>query len=125
VLDELSAAGAAPSRDDRGVVVSLRNVLGGDGNLTDGARLELRRIGQIAGAHPDFPVMLVAHGAPTRVTADTQRELAAVSSALAEAGVSRLEAQSVGDRAPLLPSSSPSARERNQRIELIFVAPGF
>jgi outer membrane protein OmpA-like peptidoglycan-associated protein len=125
VLDELSATGAAPSRDDRGVAVSLRNVLGADGNLTDGARLELRRIAQIAAAHPDFPVLLVAHGASPRADGDPQRELAAVSSALAGAGVSRLEVQSVGDRSPLLPSSSPSARERNQRIELIFVAPGF
>jgi hypothetical protein len=105
--------------------VSLRNVFGADGNLTDGARVELRRLGQIAGAHPDFPVLLVAHGISVREGADPQRELAAVSSALTEAGVSKLEVQSVGDRAPLLPSSSPSARERNQRIELIFVAPGF
>jgi hypothetical protein len=125
VLDQLSAAGAAPSRDDRGVAVSLRNVFGADGNLTDGARVELRRLGQIAGAHPDFPMLLVAHGASARDGADPQRELAAVSAALTEAGVSKLEVQSVGDRVPLLPSSSPSARERNQRIELIFVAPGF
>ncbi len=124
VLDELSAAGAAPSRDDRGVAVSLRDLFGTDGNLTDGARVELQRLGQIAGAHPDFPVLVVAHGS-ARLGADVERELAAVSAVLAGAGASKLEAQSVGDRAPLLPSSSVSARERNQRIELIFVAPGF
>jgi hypothetical protein len=125
VLDELSAAGASPSRDERGVAVSLRAPLARDGSLTEGARAELQRLGQIARQHPDFPVLVVGHSASARGTADVERELAVVSSALSSAGVAKLEVWSVGDREPLLPPRSPSANARNQRIELVFVAPGF
>jgi outer membrane protein OmpA-like peptidoglycan-associated protein len=125
LLDELSAAGAAPSRDERGVAVSLRELFGSDGSLTETARAELARYGQVAGRHPDFPVLLVGHSASAGGKGDVERQLAAVSSALTSSGVSKVEVWSVGDREPLLPPRSPTARVRNQRIELVFVAPGF
>jgi outer membrane protein OmpA-like peptidoglycan-associated protein len=79
----------------------------------------------VAGPHPDFPVLLVGHSADAGGKGDVERQLAAVSSALARSGVSKIEVWSVGDREPLLPPRSPTARARNQRIELVFVAPGF
>jgi outer membrane protein OmpA-like peptidoglycan-associated protein len=125
LLDELSAAGVAPSRDDRGVTVSLRDLFAPDGALNERAREELKRLGQIAGRHPDFPVLLVGHSASPRGAPEVDRQLATVSSALSGSGVAKLEAWSVGDREPLLPAHSPAANARNQRIELVFVAPGF
>jgi hypothetical protein len=125
LLDELSAAGKAPSRDERGVSVSLRDVLGADGNLTGAARTELAELSKLGGVHPDFPVLLVGHGTSAPGAQDLDRQLRLVSLELAGAGISRVEVQAVGDSQPLLPSRSPSARERNQRIELVFVAPGF
>jgi hypothetical protein len=56
---------------------------------------------------------------------DVARQLAAVSLELEASGVSKIEVWSVGDREPLLPPRSPAANARNQRIELVFVAPGF
>lgn len=125
LLDELSAAGVAPSRDERGVAVSLRDLFGTDGALTETARAELARYGQVAGRHPDFPVLLVGHSASARGAEDVKRQLAAVSSSLAGLGVAKIEVWSVGDREPLLPPRSPTASARNQRIELVFVAPSF
>jgi hypothetical protein len=125
LLDELSVAGAAPSRDERGVAVSLRDLFGTDGTLTEAARAELVRYGHVAGRHPDFPVLLVGHSASAAGKGDLGRQLAAVSAALAGSGVSKIEVWSVGDREPLLPPRSSMAHARNQRIELVFVAPGF
>lgn len=124
LLDELSAAGAAPSRDERGVAVSLRELSGPDGKLSERARAELERLVRVSEAHPDFPVLLVGHSAGGS-TAEVDRQLQLLRAALADAGVSRLAVESVGDRQPLLPARSPAARARNQRIELVFVAPGF
>jgi outer membrane protein OmpA-like peptidoglycan-associated protein len=125
LLGELSAAGTTPSRDERGVSVSLRGVLGADGKLTGAARTELERLVKVGGAHPEFPVLLVGHGASAPGSPDIERQLQVVSEVLTGAGLSRVETQTVGDRQPLLPASSPAARARNQRIELVFVAPGF
>jgi hypothetical protein len=38
--------------------------------------------------------------------------------------VERVASHDAGARQPLLPAQLPRARERNQRIELVFVAPG-
>jgi outer membrane protein OmpA-like peptidoglycan-associated protein len=123
LLAELSAAGAEPSRDDRGVSVALRNAFASDGSLTDAARAVLGRLSQVATTHPDFPVLLVGHAGSPVAPADSERRLATVSAELARLGVSRVEARDAGQRLPLLPDGIPSARERNDRIELVFVAP--
>jgi outer membrane protein OmpA-like peptidoglycan-associated protein len=125
LLEELSAAGAAPSRDDRGISVSLRDLFGADGKLLARARPEIERLVRVAVAHRDFPVLLVAHSSSDRGAAEVERQLELLRAALANSGVAKLAVTSVGDRQPLLPQRSPSARARNQRIELVFVAPGF
>jgi hypothetical protein len=125
LLDELSAAGAAPSRDERGVSVSLRDLFAKDGSLTEKARAELARLGQIAGHHPDFPLLLVGHSASPRAGSNVDQKLGAVREQLAGSGISNIAIWSVGDRAPLLPARAPTANARNERIELVFVAPGF
>jgi flagellar motor protein MotB len=124
LLAELSAAGAAPSRDDRGVSVVLRGLFSAAGSLTEAGRGELHRLAQVAREHPDFPVLVVGHTGSPATEADLKQQLGTVTAELSAAGASRVEAQGVGQRQPLLPAGSPTARERNQRIELVFVAPG-
>jgi outer membrane protein OmpA-like peptidoglycan-associated protein len=105
--------------------VSLRDVFGPDGKLTALARPEIERLVRVAEAHPDFPVLLVGHSSSDRGTAEVERQLSLLRTALAGSGVSKVAVTSVGDRQPLLPERMASARTRNQRIELVFVAPGF
>jgi outer membrane protein OmpA-like peptidoglycan-associated protein len=124
LLAELSAAGAAPSRDDRGVSVVLRGLFGSDGSLTGTGRTELRRLSEVARAHPGFPVLVVGHTGSAEAAADVERQLNAITTELSSSGIVRVEAADVGQRLPLLPLESPTARERNQRIELVFVSPG-
>lgn len=121
VLDELSAIGATPSRDERGVAVALRGLFGADGSITSGARQELASIGKVVDAHRDFPLLLVGHG-PGR---DLDQKLAAVKSELSRGGAITVETQVAGESLPLLPPASAGARERNARFELVFIAPGF
>jgi hypothetical protein len=123
VLAELSAAGQAPARDERGVSVVLRDVFAADGNLNDSARAQLQQLGETAKAHPDFPLLLVGHTAAPGAQPAMDRQLAAVSGAFAALGVEHVETHDVGPRQPLLPPQLPRAKERNQRIELVFVAP--
>jgi outer membrane protein OmpA-like peptidoglycan-associated protein len=124
LLAELSAAGAAPARDDRGVSVVLRDLFTPEGQLTEAGRGELRRFAQVAQGHPEFPVLVVGHTGAPAAEVELKQRLGTITSELSAAGASRVEAQGVGQHQPLLPSGSPTARERNQRIELIFVAPG-
>jgi len=124
LLAELSAAGAVPARDDRGVSVVLRGLFTSEGSLTEAGRGELRRLAQVAREHPEFPVLVVGHTGSPAAEADLKQQLGTVTAELSAAGAARVGAQGVGQHQPLLPSGSPTARERNQRIELVFVAPG-
>lgn len=128
VLAELSAAGQAPARDERGVAVVLRDMFGADGSLSAAGRAQLQRLSETAKAHPDYPVLLVGHtsSATARSAIERsaiERQLATLTSELTALGIERVEAQDAGSRQPLLPPQLPRARERNQRIELVFVAP--
>jgi outer membrane protein OmpA-like peptidoglycan-associated protein len=124
VLAELSAAGQSPARDERGVSVVLRDVFTADGSLTEAGRAQLQQLGATAKAHPDFPLLLVGHTASSEAKPVMDRQLASLGSELASLGLEHVSAHDAGPRQPLLPPQLPRARERNQRIELVFVAPG-
>ncbi len=123
LLTELSEQGAAPSRDDRGVSVVLRDLFDASGALTPEGRQALARLAGIAKAHPDFPVLVVHHAAAAPGP-DARRRLETVEAELASQGLSAIGTHDAGQRTPLLASKSPEVRQRNERIELIFVAPG-
>jgi len=124
VLAELSAAGQAPARDERGVAVVLRDVFAADGSLNAAGRAQLQRLGETAKAHPDFPLLLVGHTGGGTARPTMERQLATLTTELRGLGIERVAAHDAGARQPLLPPQLPRARERNQRIELVFVAPG-
>jgi hypothetical protein len=123
LLEELSNAEYAPVRDDRGVVVTLRGVFGNTPALSEGAGKKLAALGRVAAAHPDFPVLVVLHtGGPSLADRDKQRLEAAVG-ALRTAGASRVDATLGGNAAPSVDPKRPGASERNDRLEVVFVAP--
>ncbi len=124
LLSELSRADFLPFRDDRGVVVTLRAVRGA-GKLSAKAAEKLGELGRVAKAHPEFPVLVVAHDARTGAKDDGLGALlVAAVDALKAAGASRVEAQRAGSTAPVVPPDRSGAAARNERLEIIFVSPG-
>jgi hypothetical protein len=123
LLAELSDASLKPSRDDRGVVVTLDAPFDREDKLTTGAATRLADLGGVAKAHPDFPVLLVVHSAAkipdTRETSRGEHAAAA----LREHGAPRVETASVGAALPRLDPKTPGAAARNDRVEVVFVAP--
>jgi hypothetical protein len=124
LLSELSAAGAEPSRDDRGVVVVVRDLFEKSGGLSASGRASLERLANVARSHPQFPLLVVAHAGSSRDAANVGRQLDVVKATLSELGAARTEAHYAGTQLPVLPGPSARAQERNQRFDFVFVAPG-
>lgn len=123
LLKELSQASLVPSRDDRGVVVTLGTPFERDDKLTSQAATRLNDLAGVAKAHPDFPLMVVVHSAAklpeARETTRTER----AASALREHGAPKVETASVGMALPRVDPKEPGAAARNDRVEVVFVAP--
>ena len=122
LLAELSNARYSPARDDRGVVVTLRGVFAKGATVAQPAEATLQALGRVASAHPEFPILVVLHSA--RAQAPGQKEqLDAVVAGLKAAGARQIAAELAGNAAPLVDPSRPSAEERNDRVEVVFVGP--
>jgi hypothetical protein len=120
LLDELGKASLTPSRDDRGVSVAVRNAFEGT-LLSASARERLVALGQVAKSHPDFPVLVVVHGAKAGATPADVDHASAAAQALREAGATRVETKAVGDALPIAVPGRDA--KRNERVEVVFVAP--
>jgi outer membrane protein OmpA-like peptidoglycan-associated protein len=124
LLAELSGTGAAPSRDDRGVVVTLRDVFASaKGDLSAAAREKLASLGRVAKAHPSFPILVVAHSSKGGAAERDGTRAQAAAKVLTEQGAGRVEALGAGAAQPLLDPSQAGASARNERLEVVFVAP--
>jgi hypothetical protein len=123
LLAALSAAGREPSRDERGVVVVLRDAFDGTA-LSKGGAARLAELDRVAAAHPAFPVLVVVHDARAGKDEDPARgraRAAAAAAAFPSAGP-RVRGEHAGAAAPLVdPKGSRAAR--NARLEVVFVAP--
>jgi len=62
LLTELSAAALSPTRDERGVVVTLRDAFRGAQVVSEAAS-KLEALGRVAAAHADLAVQVVVHDA--------------------------------------------------------------
>jgi hypothetical protein len=127
LLSELSATGElAPARDDRGVVVTLRDLFRGD-ELTYEAKERLAALGRVARAHPAFPLQVLVHGGAGGGEQMRERSRGeAVSKSLAEGGADaqKVQVHAAGSAHPIVGSSGTKNRDRNERVEIIFVDPG-
>ena len=130
LLAELSAAGGwDPSRDERGVTLTLHDAFkNGAGALTAPIETKLGELGRVAAAHPLFGVQVVIHDARAPVpgdTVDSKRADAAVQ-ALVHGGAAsaHVHAELAGALAPLVDPRAAKGRERNERLEVVFVAGG-
>jgi hypothetical protein len=128
LLAEISAAGSwAPSRDERGVIVTLHDVFRGDA-LTDEGIAKLKELGRVAAAHTAFAVEVVIHDAQARTAKDATdaRRAEAAVQALVSAGVTaaKVKSELAGTTEPLVDPSDAKARARNERLEVTFVGAG-
>src|SRR6185312_4482831 len=126
LLTELSATGGwDPTRDERGVVVTLRGAFRGDA-LTDDGATRLANLGRVAAAHPGFAVQVVVHDAvqpSEKDETDAHRADAAVK-ALVAAGTpaAHVKSELAGARAPTADPADAKVRGRNERLDVVFVA---
>ena len=128
LLAELSAAGGwDPSRDERGVTVTLHDAFK-NAALATPAEARLVELGRVAAAHPLFGVQVVVHDSRAPLpgdAVDAKRAEAAVQ-ALVKGGAAstRVHAELAGVLAPLVDPRTARGRERNERLEVVFVAGG-
>ena len=118
LLSELSGSGLNPTRDDRGVVVTLRDVFKGDA-ITGTARERLQGLGRVAKTHPAFPVLVVVHSARGGTPERDEKRAKSVSELLTEQGAGRVESHGAGTAQPVLSGDLA----RNERVEVVFVSP--
>jgi len=124
LLDLLAKANFEPLRDDRGIVVVLRDLF--DGNKPKQAAHErLTALAEVARAHPDFPVLVVVHSGHGGSNKTDAARAEAVGKALLDGGAPRVETKTAGDTLPVAPQHPASVDKRNERVEVVFVAPSF
>ena len=86
-------------------------------------------LGRVAAAHPTFAVQVVLHDATTPSAAETsanQKRGEAIAKALADGGLAavKVKVEQAGARAPVVDPKDPRHRERNARVEIVFVGAG-
>jgi hypothetical protein len=123
LLTELGQASLRPSRDDRGVVVTLERVFERDDQLTKDAEKRLAELALVAKSHPGFPLLVVLHSAVRLSEPREATRLERTSQALRAGGAPSVEATSVSNTLPGLDRRKPGAAARNERVEIVFVAP--
>ena len=126
LLSELSASGWwDPTRDERGVVVTLRGAFQGT-KLTDDGEAKLESLGRVAASHPGFGVQVVVHDAQPPASKDEgdARRADATVKALVTGGAaaSHVKAELAGARVPIVDPGDSRLRARNERIDVVFVA---
>jgi hypothetical protein len=123
LLARLSDASLEPSRDDRGVVVTLRMPFGNDDQLKSEAKTRLTELASVAKANPTFPVQVVVHSGKRIPEVREALRADRTAAALKEGGAPSVEAHAVGTSLPGLDPKRVGGAERNERVEVVFVAP--
>ena len=136
LLAELSQAGDpkrkandyTPLRDERGVVVTIRSAFKGD-KLAAETESSLKDLGRVAAAHPTFAVQVVLHDAHAPNAAEAaanQKRGEAAAKALVDGGATatKVKVEQAGARAPLVDPRDAQRRERNARVDVVFVSGG-
>jgi TPR repeat protein len=120
LLTELSAAGSSPSRDERGIVVTLRDAFHGSQVAPDAAT-KLEALGRVAAAHADLAMQVVVHDAVPQGGGDERAKAAAAVIVKGGAKADRMATVMAGTRAPVIDPLDARNRGRNARLELVFV----
>jgi len=122
LLSELSAASLSPTRDERGIVVTMRDVFRGNA-IDAAAQPRLEALGRVASSHGDLPIQVVVHDAVAAGPSDERAK--AVAAALVKGGAKadKIAPVMAGTRAPVVDPNDARNRQRNARVEVVFVTP--
>ena len=91
--------------------------------LTSEASAHMAELAAVAKAHPDFPLLVVVHAAANLPAPVEAARAERASTALRDHGAPSVQATSVGNALPGLDRKQPGAAARNDRVEIVFVAP--
>lgn len=111
-------------RDDRGIVVNLGRPINEKGELSETAGNVLKLLGGVAKAHPNFPLMLVAHTARAGQEKEASAMLEKATLALSSHGASVASSDRVLGAQPLVATNLQGAAAKNERLEIVFIVPG-
>lgn len=125
LLTEISATRLfSPSKDERGVVVTMRDVFSGD-KLTPAATQKIETLGRISKTNKTFPLTAVVHQdqePKTKDDAGAKARSDALTAAFKTAGVATINVIEAGTAAPVVDPRS-AERKRNARVEIVFITP--
>lgn len=125
LLGDISATRLfTPFRDERGVVVTMRDVFSGD-KLTPNATKGIEALGRIAKTNRGFPMAAIVHQEkePTgKDDAAAKARADALTAAFRTAGVAAINVLEAGTAAPVVDPRS-AERKRNARVEIVFITP--
>ncbi len=126
LLAELSTANMLPTRDERGVIVTLHDAFAKSVTPTADAKQRLEELGRVAAAHAGVGVQIVNHDSTPDGVAIGQSRADAAASIVIGAGASKehTKAETAGTRAPLVDPRDTARKGRNARLEIVFVTPG-
>lgn len=124
LLSSLSEVdGLHPFRDDRGIVVILSAPASSTG-LTSTTQTKLREVATVATSAPEFRLLVVWHAAGGAGESKTDAALLDQALSILDPGGARRAARElVGQEQPLVDPATPGARERNFRMEIVFITP--
>lgn len=123
LLTELSAAAQSPSRDERGVVVTIRDAFRGNA-LSPEAQKALEALGRVAAAHADVGVQIVVHDATALAAGPDRAKTAAAAVVTGGAKADRVTSDWAGLKIPVVDPADAKNRGRNARVDVVFVTVG-
>ena len=110
------------------MVVTLRSAFKGD-KLTPESEGSVKELGRVAAAHPTFAVQVVLHDAQAPSAAEAalnQKRGEAIVQALVAGGATgaKVKVEQAGAKAPVVDPKDARHRDRNARVEIVFVSSG-
>lgn len=129
LFSELSAQAArtvppenGPVRDERGVVLTLRDAFHGT-ELTEAGKRALASAALVGRAHPSVSVQIVVHEAETSAVASSEKRVESALKALQDGGVpkAKLRGETAGTSIAVVASGDAAKRARNARLDIVFV----
>ncbi len=113
---------AGPVRDERGVVLTLRDAFRGE-ELSDAGKQALASAALVGRAHPNVSVQVVVHESEANAVATSEKRVASALKALESGGIpkTKLRGDMAGTSIALVASGDPAKRARNARLDVVFV----